>query len=156
MDTKKELSLIFLATSFLYQYHESVKDKDYKQIDTELQLLSRISKNYKSLLNECLKIAENEFAIVEAYQRANKPRHRFEKMATLDDEGDLVVSAVALAVNLLLIHKEIPNKKVTLDKRLYELDKNDYSKDINILNAQIVASNYYLRICKYYNDRKIK
>jgi hypothetical protein len=156
MDLKKELSLIFLSTSFIYQYEEVNKDdKDIISLDLELKELSFKSRNYKSLLTDVLKVAQNEMDLVEKIQRNSKPT-RFKKVCDFDEQDDLVVSAVGLAVNLLLIHKEIKNKKIVLSNNIYNISKNKPSSEDEIKNAQIVASRFYERICKYYDDRKIR
>ena len=155
MDLKKELSLIFLATSFLTTYWEQYKDNNaFKNIEAELSELSFKTHNYNSLMKDVLLVAQNEMEIIEQIQRNTKAT-RFKKVCSFDEDNELVVSAVGLVISLLQLHKEHKNKKIFLSKNIYQLVDFKIDNEDEIRNSMIVASNFYDRICKYYDKRKL-
>jgi len=151
---KIELSLISLATSFLWQYEE---DKSPTALSVQPLILDcyKITKGYlsKDNLIDILKVAENEFDLIEAMQKVTIPKG-FTRVCNFDENNDLVVSAVALGIRLLEAHKGIQNKTFIVNSLSQFKDVNQ-AKTNEVENAKIVASKFFARINKYYNKRKI-
>jgi hypothetical protein len=151
MDIKKELTPIILATSFLYQYEEN--NKQYHSVQGLIYDCQKVARTYSTYLDDILKVAENEMHLVEQIQR-NTKSSRFKKVCKFDEENHLVVSAVGLALNLLIIHSEMQNKKFHVPTLKNYTDVGFKDKE-EAKNARIVASRFIERIDKHYDDRKI-
>jgi hypothetical protein len=118
-----------------------------------IKKLSNISKVYNIYTDDILKVAENEMILVESIQRESKPS-TFNSIVDFDNNNELLVSAIGLSLNLLQIHSEMKNKNIIVSN-LKEYINIEYQKEDNIKNARIVASRFFDRIDKYYNDRKV-
>ena len=159
---QKELMLLIIANGFLSQammiddYKDTmIKDNDSIQtinLKRILQDIAKKSRIFRSRLTEITEKANTLFDelsdSVKDEIKHPKPQNRFKKKCRLNENQDLEVNGVMFAISLMMLHKEMINKKLFLQYKLIEevyLELNTNTTK-SYLNARILARRYFERL----------
>lgn len=156
---EKELSLLFLATSFGKIHIEDViENKENKeQALIELQLpnklldnLTSIAKLYSKKVDSLVEISIDIINEIEKENNELKPVKRFEKKVRLDSEGDIIINGLLFCVSLVLEHREIKNRMLNpnyvIAKHIHSVYESENKKAFD--NARVLCKKFADKINK--------
>ena len=128
---KKELQLLFLATSFLEGFMLEVEDRTrYKDIQKILNTLGKVSKKYLKQLDEELK-------------------HAFKQLEKITNGEDTEVSQAVFGLGMMFVLVELGNLDEPVNKKLLSIGNKIYknveksdSKNIGFKQANVLVHRF--------------
>lgn len=156
---EKELSLLFLATSFGKMHIEDVieneENKEQTILDLQLPIklldnLTNIARLYSKKVNPLSQMVVEIFSEIEKENNELKPVKRFEKKVRLDSEGDIIINGLLFCVSLVLEHREIKNRMLNpnyvIAKHIHSVYESENKKAFD--NARVLCKKFADKINK--------
>ena len=156
---EKELSLLFLATSFGKMHIEDVienaENKEQTILDLQLPIklldnLTNIARLYSKKVDPLFQMVVEIFSEIEKENNELKPVKRFEKKVRLDSEGDIIINGLLFCVSLVLEHREIKNRMLNpnyiIAKHIHSVYESENKKAFD--NARVLCKKFADKINK--------
>jgi len=156
---EKELSLLFLATSFGKMHIEDVienaENKEQTILDLQLPIklldnLTNIARLYSKKVDPLFQMVVEIFSEIEKENNELKPVKRFEKKVRLDSEGDIIINGLLFCVSLVLEHREIKNRVLNpnyvIAKHIHSVYESENKKAFD--NARVLCKKFADKINK--------
>ena len=156
---EKELSLLFLATSFGKMHIEDVienaENKEQTILDLQLPIklldnLTNIARLYSKKVDPLSQMVVEIFSEIEKENNELKPVKRFEKKVRLDSEGDIIINGLLFCVSLVLEHREIKNRMLNpnyvIAKHIHSIYESENKKAFD--NARVLCKKFADKINK--------